>query len=111
MITPSLHLGKRLRYLRIERGFSQAELARVCGISPSRLSELENHPQNNITYNTIKKLAWGLQMTTDHFIYCIERENGKYVPYHLTPNGILYPMKDREDNPKKDHRRLTTNHW
>jgi transcriptional regulator with XRE-family HTH domain len=105
MITPELHLGQRIKLLMMERSLNQEELARKSGVSASRISQLINHPPDNITYKTICGLASAMKMSTDHFIYCIESENGRYVPYHLTPNGMAYPKE------KGDKRRLTSNHW
>ncbi|WP_300348119.1 helix-turn-helix transcriptional regulator [Clostridium sp.] len=44
-----------IKIARIEKGFSQQELAKILGISRNKLSILENGNFENLTYPLIKK--------------------------------------------------------
>ncbi len=91
--------------LRMERSINQAELGRRSGVSRSRISQLENHWPQGIQYDTVKRLANGLNLKFSHLVELLEDYEGRYAPYHQTSVGQVFP------NPKSDKRRLGVNHW
>lgn len=61
-------IGGALRRLRIERGMSQAELARVAGISPSAVSQAERGARG-LSLETLLELTSTLNMTLDELLH------------------------------------------
>jgi DNA-binding XRE family transcriptional regulator len=53
------HVGRRIRELREQKGFTQVELARAAGIPQSHLSRLEN-AEHSATNLTLEKIAGAL---------------------------------------------------
>lgn len=53
------------RRLRESRNLTQAQLARMSGVEPATVSQLENGKVRNPTYGTVSKLAAVLGVTTD----------------------------------------------
>lgn len=53
-------IGWRVKKQRFLRGWSQQELARMAGLSPGHISEIENGQRKNLQARTLKKLARGL---------------------------------------------------
>lgn len=53
-------IGAKLRRLRTIRGLSVRELARRSGVSPGRISQLENEVSQNAHADTLDLLAKGL---------------------------------------------------
>jgi len=60
------NFGKRLRTLRIAKGFSQEELALQAGITPTYLGMLERNIKNP-TLKVIEKLCYSLNMSLSDF--------------------------------------------
>lgn len=63
---PSMHgpdsrkvLGKRIRKLRDERGWSQEEFADICGINRSYMGRIERG-ELNLTLDSLQKVSKGL---------------------------------------------------
>jgi len=65
-------LGKRIRELRLEAGFSQRELARRANLSHSYVSKLENGNRRNATMDIIRAVAGAL----DYPVEMLLREVG-----------------------------------
>lgn len=62
------NIGKNIREVRLEKGFSQEELARNCGFSNTTLSAYENRRKiPNLT--TIAKIAKALDVTIERLYY------------------------------------------
>ena len=64
-------LGQQLKQFRVDRGFSQPELAELAGIEQSYLSKLENDksvPSNDI----FRALLKALTITVEEFIQCFD---------------------------------------
>ena len=62
------NIGKNIREVRLEKGFSQEELARNCGFSNTTLSAYENRRKiPNLT--TIAKIAKELDVTIERLYY------------------------------------------
>lgn len=55
--------GKRVKELRIKRGWSQKELARRATISERYLQRIESKQPPDVTIDTISKLAKTLKLT------------------------------------------------
>jgi transcriptional regulator with XRE-family HTH domain len=53
-------LGKQLTRLRTQRGISQAQLARISGVSQTYVNSLELGKQKNPGIETLRKLATAL---------------------------------------------------
>jgi transcriptional regulator with XRE-family HTH domain len=60
-------LGKRLTSLRVERGYTQEELARMLGITRASLSHYEND-RREADYETLKKMAECFGVSVDYLL-------------------------------------------
>lgn len=58
--------GNRLRSLRIERGYSQEELAHICGLDRSYVGGVERGARN-VSLINIHKLAKALKISPGEF--------------------------------------------
>lgn len=61
-----MSLGKRLRELRMERGWSQAELARRAGVSQPTISTYETNPKTEYRAHVLFKIAAALQVSPEY---------------------------------------------
>lgn len=61
---PSLNqrLARRVRELRLERGLTQVELAKILGIHDSVLSKIENRSTVPFTVAQLEQVAWALDV-------------------------------------------------
>jgi len=61
-----LEIGKKIKILRKERGFTQEELANMVGISRATLSKIENSSFNKVSAvvleNILSSLGYGLDI-------------------------------------------------
>lgn len=62
-----MELGKRLKYLRIQKGLTQEQLAEIIGISRSALSMYELE-QREPDLGTLIKIADYFSVTTDYLL-------------------------------------------
>ena len=86
-INEYIKIGNRIRQLRLEKGYSQKEMAALAGISYTTYSNYE-HNNREPSMKQIEKIATALNMTTDDLlghtnkfsipISCVDNEN-----YHL----------------------------
>ncbi|MDE6585841.1 MAG: helix-turn-helix domain-containing protein [Clostridia bacterium] len=60
-------LGTRIRELRIERGLTQPQLAKMVGVTNAVISFWENNV-NEPKASYVKKLAKSLNVTTDYLL-------------------------------------------
>jgi transcriptional regulator with XRE-family HTH domain len=60
-------LGKRLTSLRVERGYTQEELAKMLGITRASLSHYEND-RREADYETLKKMAECFDVSIDYLL-------------------------------------------
>ncbi len=60
-------LGKRIKELRIERGFTQPELAKMIGVTNAVISFWENEV-NEPKASYVKKLAQCFNVTADYLL-------------------------------------------
>jgi len=59
---------KRLHDLRIERGYTQEELARTADVTLRRVADLENKSNTNPTLDTLSRIAGALGVSTSELI-------------------------------------------
>ena len=71
-------VGERLRALRLERGMTQQELAKILGTTQSNVSGLERGTRS-LTIHQVVKLANALRTSTDEILRGVkqDRTNGK----------------------------------
>ncbi len=67
METEPVKLGRNLRRIRKEKGFTQADIAEAVGISCPYLSNIENG-KVNATISTVARLAKVLKVSVDDLI-------------------------------------------
>lgn len=63
----TLSFGQRLRRIREEKGLSQSELARQCGLTPAAVSQLEAEDRQP-SFGTLRRIAEGLGVTAAHLL-------------------------------------------
>lgn len=87
-------LASSLRRLRQERHLTQADLARLAGVSPSAISQAES-AQRGLSLDTVMTLADRLQLSMDEFLaragntnYVLARRDRVRAP------GIITPLLD-----------------
>ena len=61
-------IGKRISYIRKERGYTQEKLAELANISIQFLSDIENN-KKSMTVKTLRQIADSLNISTDYIIY------------------------------------------
>lgn len=66
-INEYIKIGNRIKKLRIEKGYSQKEMASICGISYSTYSNYENNNREP-SMKQIEKIAHALNITTDELL-------------------------------------------
>lgn len=71
-------IGKRIAYIRKERGYTQEKLAELADISIQFLSDIENN-KKSMTVTTLRKIADCLNVTTDYIIYGRESSNEHFM--------------------------------
>lgn len=70
-------LGNRIRRLRIERGLSQYQFAKMIGMDRSFLISVEKG-RRNVTLETITKIAAGLDVTLAYLFDGVDIEYQKH---------------------------------
>ena len=70
-------IGVKLKYLRIQKGYSITQLAKRAQISKSYLSYLEKNPETNPSLHIISKIAAALDTSPNYFIEVSEEEEKK----------------------------------
>ena len=69
-----MRLGEKIQRLRVERGFTQTELAKRAGVSQTIISRLEGKDRHNVNADVLKGLAKALGCTTDFLVGMHEEE-------------------------------------
>lgn len=54
--------SRKLRQTRLKRGLTQEALAKLSGVTKVTISELENRRRDNVTLDTLTKLAKPLEL-------------------------------------------------
>lgn len=60
-------VGKRISYLRKQRGYTREKLAELADISVQFLADIEKG-RKSMTVNTLRKLSFTLNVTTDYIV-------------------------------------------
>lgn len=81
-------IGKRIRQLRIERGWSQAMLAEKSGVEPSNISHIER-AATKLSLPTLVNISNALEVTLDEIVYESLIKND-----HITCNIINELLSD-----------------
>jgi transcriptional regulator with XRE-family HTH domain len=74
-----MHIGVRVKRLRIERGLTQMELAERADISQAVISRLEADVRRNVNADVLKALAKALGCTTDYLVGMHEDEESELM--------------------------------
>jgi transcriptional regulator with XRE-family HTH domain len=82
-----MHIGVRVKRLRIERGLTQMELAERADISQAVISRLEADVRRNVNADVLKALAKALGCTTDYLVGMHEDEESELMAAALAPVG------------------------
>jgi transcriptional regulator with XRE-family HTH domain len=89
-------VGAALRAYRLRRDLSQSDLARLAGVSPSAISQVERG-ERGLSLETLMALSARLNVTLDELLggevtpdYRIGRRHGQPT----TPNGSILPLLD-----------------
>lgn len=61
-------IGVKLKYLRMEKGYSITQLAKKADISKSYLSYLEKNPETNPSLQVLTKIAAALDTSPNYFM-------------------------------------------
>ena len=64
-------LGEKIKYLRLEKGLTQPELAEKVGVSPGMISIWENNI-NEPKASYIKSLSLALEVTSDYLLGIVD---------------------------------------
>ena len=94
-------INRRVQKLRKEKGYTQAELARLLGLKTSTYSQMEQH--GNITANMVIRLAEIFNVDTDIILFGEIKQAGKpnieelmkVLPYQI--NSYYFIMKVNND--------------
>jgi transcriptional regulator with XRE-family HTH domain len=68
-----LNIGRKIKYIRKNKGFSQKELAQKSGVSQAYISAIENNVKN-ISLKTLKEICKGLGISVSEIL----SEDNKY---------------------------------
>lgn len=71
--------GERLREARQQRGWSQTELGKRAGVHHMLISKLERGQNQDVKGETLRKLAYALEVTTD-WLLNMEDEESELLP-------------------------------
>ena len=71
--SPHMHLANRIRQIREAYGFTQAEIAYKCDISPSAYGQIERKAGNS-TFETLQKIATAIGVSVP-FLVDISNDN------------------------------------
>lgn len=62
-----INIGNRIKFFRIQKGFSVNKLANLAGVSQSYLRDIELSKNNNIGVETLNYICWALDITLKDF--------------------------------------------
>lgn len=75
-------MGDRIRHLRLARGLTQGELAKLCGVTTSAVSQWEIGSTANIKLKAFLALAHALRTDFEYLIYGPERKEPPLLERH-----------------------------
>lgn len=81
------YLARRIKYLRVYRGLTQKDLAKLLGTGQSRIAQSEDPAYDKMSLATLRKLskALGCRLFVDLVVDIEEGEHG-----HLHPQSRLH---------------------
>jgi len=88
--------GERLAARREHVGLSQTDLARIIGISPSRISDFERGAKTDCNLSTAKRLARALGCSIDYLAGTWDENEGEASAGAVTP-----PLQRRRGRPRR----------
>jgi XRE family transcriptional regulator, master regulator for biofilm formation len=91
--------GKKIRELRMERGISLTELAKISGISKSYLSFIERGKQKNPGIDVVEKIARALNVDVHSLL---KGNQTQLDPAHLDQEVIDLAMEMSRSNIDKE---------
>ena len=65
--TPLMNIGNRIQKIRTLKGFSQASVAHILGISQRQLSRIENN-QSDIKFSTLDNICAALEIKLEELL-------------------------------------------
>jgi transcriptional regulator with XRE-family HTH domain len=86
-----MDLGFAIRYVRIERGMGQYELAKRCGLSQTSLSQIECNKKRP-RENTLRKISSALQTPLLVFYIIAVRRSSVPNKYNFDQNILTHEM-------------------
>lgn len=89
--------GKKIRELRVKRGLSLTELAKLSGISKSYLSFIERGEQANPSIEVIDKIAHALKIDIQTLL-TDELSKKQVTPTHLDKDVIQLAIEMNRSN-------------
>jgi transcriptional regulator with XRE-family HTH domain len=95
--------GQRIRALRLERGFSQVELARAMDVHQTNISAIERG-QRALTIHQVLKLARALKVSTDQIL--TGRGGRKPSPHGQVDRRFLRRLQKIDKLSKRDQQSL-----
>lgn len=84
-------VGKKIKQLRIDKGFNQAELAQQLGLTYQAISNWENG-RNTPDLQTIVKIAEIFKISVDEVLLRSDPYEGEYEPKHWAIRFLLFPI-------------------
>ena len=92
--------GERLAARREQVGLSQTDLARIIGISPSRISDFERGAKTDCNLSTAKRLARALGCSIDYLAGTWDEE-AEAPPAAATPADAPASAARRRGRPRR----------
>lgn len=106
-INEYIKIGNRIRQLRLEKGYSQKEMAALAGISYTTYSNYENNNREP-SMKQIEKIAAALNMTTDDLLghtdkfsiplSCVDNENHHLFQLLSEKDSLCTRQQDLDKN-------------
>lgn len=97
--------GKQAKKFRLHFGLSQKELAKLCNMSPSEYSDLEN----GVTNYNVEKLQ-SVSSTYNLFYYQMGNPKCRFPAFSKLPDKTKIVINSREEPVKTYNERLITEH-
>lgn len=86
-----MHIGERVKRRRLELNMTQAELARLIGVTQPKLSNLERGVEGGATIKTAKRLARALGCSLDYLAGTWEDEEEPAPTRGPRPRQLVKP--------------------
>jgi len=96
-----MDFGTKIRQRREELGISQQELARLLGMTQSRISEIESGARPYVNLPHLRTLARTLGVSADYLIGTWEDKEAPMPASVAPPAGASAPRARRRGRPRK----------